>query len=52
VAALKWFNIANVFGPAAASMERLFGARQITPGQAAEGQTLAREWLARQGKSN
>jgi TPR repeat protein len=46
VVAHKWFNLAAARGNPAALAHRLELAREMSPGQIAEAQRLAREWLS------
>lgn len=46
VAAHKWFNLAAMRGNRAALAHRSELAREMSPGQIAQAQKLAREWLA------
>ncbi len=46
VTAHKWFNLAAVRGSEAARHYRADLAREMTPGEVAEAQRQAREWLA------
>jgi TPR repeat protein len=46
VAAHKWFNLAALRGNRAALAHRSEIAREMSPGQVAQAQRLAREWLA------
>lgn len=46
VTAHKWFNLAAMRGSDAARSYRAELAREMTPGEVAEAQRQAREWLA------